>query len=261
MKPQLEVSNLRAGYGAINVLWDVSLSAARGKTTAILGPNGAGKTTLLKTIMGLVSASAGEVRLGGAAITNARTWNLVSRGLVMIPEGRMIFPDMSVHDNLLMGAFPKHARPKSRATLEAVTAMFPRLAERRNQAAGTLSGGEAQMLAMARGLMEQPEVLLIDEPSLGLAPVIVDEIFATLATLRERGMTIILVEQNTHHTLSVADHVYVMRAGKVILSQAGNAIDLDHLHDLYFSREAGSGDSDADTNGASAQAIHTKEHP
>lgn len=237
MKPQLEVESLQAGYGAINVLWDVGVAAAPGKTTTIVGPNGAGKTTLLKAIMGLVPISAGDIRLDGDTITKARTWDLVSRGLVMIPEGRMIFADMSVQENLLMGAFPKHARKHSKATLERVTDMFPKLAERRSQAAGTLSGGEAQMLAMARGLMEQPQVLLIDEPSLGLAPVIVDEIFTTLNALREQGMTIILVEQNTRHALSIADYAYVMRSGQVILSQPGNEVDIEHLHDLYFARD------------------------
>src|SRR5699024_10694770 len=165
--------------------------------------------TLLKAIMGLLPVSKGEVRLGDTPITNTRTWDLVTRGLVMIPEGRMVFPDMSVHDNLLMGAFPKHARQHSAETLERVNGMFPRLAERRNQAAGRLSGGEAQMLAMARGLMEQPQILLIDEPSLGLAPVIVDEIFATLDTLGKQGLTIVLVEQNTRHALATADYAYV----------------------------------------------------
>src|SRR5699024_11640225 len=135
-----------------------------------------------------------------------------------------------------MGAFPKHARRHSAETLARVNAIFPRLAERRNQAAGTLSGGEAQMLTMARGLMEQPQILLIDEPSLGLAPVIVDEIFATLATLGKQGLTIVLVEQNTRHALATADYAYVMRSGKVILAQPAAEVDMEHLHDLYFAR-------------------------
>lgn len=240
MKPQLEMDGLRAGYGAINVLWDVGIKAEPGQTTTIVGPNGAGKTTLLKAVMGLLPVTKGEVRLGDDTITNARTWELVERGLVMIPEGRMVFPDMTVRDNLLMGAFPKHARQRSAEALDRVNEMFPRLAERRKQAAGTLSGGEAQMLAMARGLMEQPEVLLIDEPSLGLAPVIVDEIFNTLANLGKQGMTIVLVEQNTRHALAVADYAYVMRSGKVILSQSASEVDMDHLHDLYFARDENS---------------------
>lgn len=238
MNPQLEIKNLRAGYGSINVLWDVDITAAPGQTTTIVGPNGAGKTTLLKAIMGLIPTSAGDIRLGGKSIANGKTWELVARGQVMIPEGRMIFPDMSVHDNLLMGAFPKHARANCKETLAYVNALFPRLAERRNQMAGTLSGGEAQMLAMARGLMEKPEILLIDEPSLGLAPVIVDEIFRIIGTLREQKMTIVLVEQNTNRALGVADQVYVMRAGKVVLSGPGSEIDINHLHDLYFSRDS-----------------------
>lgn len=237
MNPQLDVEKLRAGYGSINVLWDVDITAAPGQTTTIVGPNGAGKTTLLKAIMGLVPTTSGDIRLGEKSIANGKTWDLVARGQVMIPEGRMVFPDMSVHDNLLMGAFPKHARAHSKETLAYVNDLFPRLAERRNQLAGTLSGGEAQMLAMARGLMEQPEILLIDEPSLGLAPVIVDEIFRIIETLREKNMTIVLVEQNTNRALAVADHVYVMRAGRVVLSGPGSEIDLGHLHDLYFARD------------------------
>lgn len=230
----LEVADLRAGYGAINVLWDVSLTIAVGQTTAIVGPNGAGKTTLLRAIMGLVPTTAGEIRLDGRSITGRATWDLVQAGLVMIPEGRLIFRDMTVEENLLMGAYPKSCRAGYVENLERVYELFPRLKERRRQVAGSLSGGEAQMLAMGRGLMEEPKIVLIDEPSLGLAPVLVDEIFRIIARLRNEQRTIVLVEQNTVRTLKVADHVYLLQAGRVTLSEAAERVDLARLHDLYF---------------------------
>ena len=232
----LEITNLRAGYGAINILWDVSLSIAPGKHTAIIGPNGAGKTTLLRAIMGVVPATQGEIRLRGDLLAEVPTWKLPERGLCMIPEGRMIFRDMSVEENLIMGAFPKASRANVGKNMERGYALFPTLRERRRQMAGSLSGGESQMLAMARGLMADPQILLIDEPSLGLAPVIVREIFSTLETLRAEGRTIVLVEQNTRLAVKAADHVYLMQSGKVLLSQPAVEIDLEKLHDLYFAR-------------------------
>ncbi|HYG90186.1 MAG TPA: ABC transporter ATP-binding protein [Azospirillum sp.] len=238
MKPLLEVDRVRAGYGAINVLWDVSLTANAGETTVIVGPNGAGKTTLLRALMGLVRVQAGDVRVDGVSVRDRKTWDTVSSGLVMIPEGRMIFPDMSVEDNLMMGAFPPKCRANWKANKEMVFEMFPRLKERQGQLAGTLSGGEAQMLAMGRGLMEEPRVCLIDEPSLGLAPVVVDEIFRILARLKQQGLTIVLVEQNTNRALKIADHVYLMQSGRVALSERGEQVDLDRLHALYFAHEA-----------------------
>ncbi len=238
MTNALDVVSLRAGYGAINVLWDVSLTAETGKTTVIVGPNGAGKTTLLRAIMGLVPVAAGDIRVNGQSRKGAKTWDTVADGVVMIPEGRMIFPDMSVEDNLMMGAFPRACRAGWKRNKAMVFDFFPRLAERRDQIAGTLSGGEAQMLAIGRGLMEQPRVCLIDEPSLGLAPVVVDEIFRILGQLRADGMTIILVEQNTSRALKIADHVHLMQSGKVVLSERGDAVDLDRLHALYFAHDA-----------------------
>jgi branched-chain amino acid transport system ATP-binding protein len=232
----LEVQSLRAGYGSINVLWDMSLTIPEGKLTCIVGPNGGGKTTLLRTIMGLIPASAGQIHYDGAECTNAKTWTMVRNGVAMIPEGRMVFRDMTVEDNLLIGGFPARARAK--ANIEMVYDLFPRLKERRDQLASSLSGGEAQMLAMGRGLMEEPRVILVDEPSLGLAPVIVDEVMAILARLRAQGRTIVLVEQNTHKALAIADHVYLVRGGQVILSQPADQVDLHHLHDLYFARDA-----------------------
>lgn len=233
----LKVDRLRAGYGAINVLWDVALNFPLGELTAIIGPNGAGKSTLLKAIMGLVATTQGSVSLDGFSLTGRATWDMASLGLALIPEGRMVFRDMSVEENLAMGAFPRPHRAALGRNMERVFGLFPKLKERRRQLAGSLSGGEAQMLAMGRGLMSEPRVLLIDEPSLGLAPVVVREIFDILRGLKAQGVTIVLVEQNTHMALTLADGVYLMRAGKVILAERSAALDLDRLHDLYFARE------------------------
>ena len=232
----LDIENLRAGYGAINVLWDVSLSIRKGKLTTIIGPNGAGKTTMLRAIMGLLPVDAGSIALDGTPINGTPTWKMSDARVTMIPEGRMTFRDMSVEENLIMGAFPKAHRSHMPARLAEAYAMFPRLHERRRQLAGSLSGGEAQMLAMARGLMSDPSLLIIDEPSLGLAPLVVNELFEILARLNDGKRTIILVEQNTARAVKVADHVYLMQSGRVALSQAAADVDLEHLHALYFAR-------------------------
>ncbi|MBD5803207.1 ABC transporter ATP-binding protein [Aromatoleum evansii] len=232
----LEIANVRAGYGAINILWDLSISVPTGQLTTIIGPNGAGKTTLLRAIMGLVPLSQGSIRLNGQPLDGSSTWHMLERGVAMIPEGRMIFKDMTIEENLMLGAFPKAHRAASQANCDKAYAMFPRLHERRTQLAGTLSGGEAQMLAMARGLMSDPKLLIIDEPSLGLAPVVVNELFEILARLKEEGRTIVLVEQNTHKAVGVADQVYLMQSGKVVLSQPAAEVSLEALHELYFAR-------------------------
>ncbi|WP_300759821.1 ABC transporter ATP-binding protein [Janthinobacterium sp.] len=232
----LKLENLRAGYGAINVLWDVSLDIEKGKLTTIIGPNGAGKTTLLRAIMGLLPAAAGQIVLDGHVLNGIPTWKMGDSGVTMIPEGRMTFRDMSVEENLIMGAFGLPHRAHCKARLEEAWAMFPRLHERRRQLAGSLSGGEAQMLAMARGLMSDPSLLIIDEPSLGLAPLVVNELFEILERLNDGRRTIILVEQNTARAVGVADHVYLLQSGKVALSQPASEVDLEHLHALYFAR-------------------------
>ena len=232
----LELKQVRAGYGAINVLWDVSLTAESGKLTTIIGPNGAGKTTLLRAIMGLLPVTKGEITLDGKSLAGAKTWQMADLSVAMIPEGRMTFRDMSVEENLIMGAFPKAHRGHLNARLEEAYVMFPRLRERRKQLAGSLSGGEAQMLAMGRGLMSDPKLLIIDEPSLGLAPLVVNELFEILARLKDGSRSIILVEQNTNRAVGVADHVVLMQGGKVLLSQAAAEVDLEHVHALYFAR-------------------------
>ena len=234
--PLLEMHQVRAGYGAINVLRDVSLTIQPGTLTAIIGPNGAGKTTLLRAIMGLIPLTQGKIVLSGQALEATPTWAIANLGVTLIPEGRMTFRDMSVEENLIMGAFAKAQRAHVGASLEQAYRMFPRLRERRRQLAGSLSGGEAQMLALGRGLMANPRLLIIDEPSLGLAPLIANELFEILEQLKKEGRSIILVEQNTQRALALADHVYLMQSGKVVLSQEAAEVDLEHLHRLYFSR-------------------------
>jgi len=231
----LETRNLRAGYGAITVLWDLSIGFREGALTAIVGPNGAGKTTLLRALTGLVPHR-GEILLDGRPLAG-RTWDLAAAGLVMVPEGRLVFRDMTVEENLCLGAYPKRCRGRLAANLERMYGLFPRLKERRHQAAGSLSGGEAQMVAMGRGLMAEPRILLIDEPSLGLAPVMVKEVFSIISRLKQDGITILLIEQNTNVALSVADDVHLMRSGDVVLSSPASQVDLDRLHDLYFARD------------------------
>lgn len=232
----LELDRVRAGYGAINVLWDVSLRAQAGQLTAIIGPNGAGKTTLLRAIMGLIPVNGGEIRLDGKRLNGTPTWHMADHGVAMITEDRLIFRDMSVEENLIMGAFHPSHRAHVKARLARSYAMFLRLRERRAQLAGSLSGGEAQMLAMARALMSEPRLLIVDEPSLGLAPVIVNEVFATLERLKADGRTIILVEQNTERAIAIADHVYLMQSGKMALSQAAADVRIDQVNELYFAR-------------------------
>jgi len=238
VKYLLETEKLSAGYGAMEVFWDLSLTFEAGRTTTIVGPNGAGKSTFLKTLMGLIEPREGDIRFKGQSYVKEPTWNRINDGLVMIPEGRLLFSDLSVEENLIMGAYPKKTRKSMEKNREHVFQLFPRLKERRNQEAGTLSGGEAQMLAIGRGLMEEPEICLIDEPSLGLSPVMTNEIFSIFRELKEDKMTIVLVEQNTNQALKIADHVYLMQAGKVTLSEPREAVDLQRLEDLYFARTA-----------------------
>jgi len=234
MADALTVAKVRAGYGAINVLWDVSLTAAAGELTALIGPNGAGKTTLLRAIMGLLPLGGGAVSLGARRLDQLPTWRRAQAGIALIPEGRMLFDSMSVEDNLLIGAYPKAQRGHGLRRLEAAYTMFPKLRERRRQLAGSLSGGEARMLVLARGLMADPKVLLVDEPSLGLAPLVADELFGILAQLRQDGLTIVLVEQHTERAVAIADQVHLMQSGKVVLSQRAAEVSLPRLHEQYF---------------------------
>jgi branched-chain amino acid transport system ATP-binding protein len=214
---QLEVVDLEAGYGEVQVLWGLSLKARRGKLTAIVGANGAGKTTTLRAIAGSIAPWRGKVSFAGEDVTRLPSHTKASRGLALVPEGRQLFSAMTVAENLELGAFSKHAKRPYAERLDQVFHLFPRLAERQRQKAGTLSGGEQQMVAIARGLMSDPEILIIDELSLGLAPVVVYQLLATLKQLKEAGLTILLVEQNVHLALALSDYAYVVAEGRIFM--------------------------------------------
>ena len=205
-------------YGPIRAVRDVSLEVAPGEVVALIGANGAGKTTTLRTIAGLLRPAGGSIRFAGAAVAGVRPHRLVRQGLVLVPEGRGILTRLTVLDNLLLGATARRDRSEVAADLERAYARFPRLAERRAQSAGTLSGGEQQMLAIARALMARPRLLMLDEPSLGLAPLVVREIFAAIRDLKASGVTILLVEQNARAALEIAERAYVLETGRVALS-------------------------------------------
>jgi len=211
----LELRNLTAGYGQVQILWDVDLALERGKLTSLVGGNGAGKTTLLRAVMGSIRPWGGSVAWEGTEITGLPPYRKAGLGLVLVPEGRQLFPRMTVLENLEMGAENPRARRKMTQNLERVYTMFPRLKERAGQRAGTLSGGEQQMLAVARGLMAEPEILMIDELSLGLAPVLVLALFESLLRLKADGLTMLLVEQNVRMALTVSDYAYVLAEGRV----------------------------------------------
>jgi len=225
----LEVRGLGARYGKVPALHDVHLRVGRGRIVTVIGPNGAGKTTLLSAIAGLTPRAAGEVTLAGEPIAGAPVEENVARGLALVPETRELFAGMTVEDNLLLGAFslPRTRRRERASLLEQVFGTFPRLRERRGQLAGTLSGGERQMLALGRALMSGPRLLLLDEPSLGLAPLVVREIFQVIVELRRRGASILLVEQNARAALQVADEGYVLEAGEVSLAGPARALASD----------------------------------
>jgi len=211
----LEVNDLETGYGEVQVLWGLSLVIARGKLTAIVGANGAGKTTTLRAIAGTIRVWSGRVTFEGEDVTRLPAHAKAARGFALVPEGRQLFSTMSVAENLELGAFSARPGRKYGDRLDRVFALFPRLAERRQQIAGTLSGGEQQMLAIARGLMSDPSILIIDEMSLGLAPVLVYQLFSMLKNLREAGLTILLIEQNVHLALAVSDYAYVIAEGRL----------------------------------------------
>ena len=213
-EPLLRVEALEAGYDEVQVLWGISLGAAPGTTTTLVGANGAGKTTSLRAITGNIQPFGGRVFFADEDVTQLAPHAKAARGLVLVPEGRQLFDTMSVQENLEMGAFSKRARRRFAERLDQIYALFPRLKERARQKAGTLSGGEQQMLAIARGIMSDPEVLIIDELSLGLAPVVVQQLTSTLKALKASGMTILLVEQNVQLALALSDYAYVIAEGR-----------------------------------------------
>ncbi|HEX7625242.1 MAG TPA: ABC transporter ATP-binding protein [Anaeromyxobacteraceae bacterium] len=217
----LEVRGLEVSYGEVTALWGVSFDVHAGEIVALVGGNGAGKTTTLKTLSGLLRPRAGTARLDGVPLETLPTTEIVARGLVHVPEGRKLFPEMTVADNLLLGGFSRTARPHQAERLAQVFDTFPRLRERARQLAGTLSGGEQQMVAIGRGLMAGPKILMMDEPSLGLAPIMVDEMFRVIETIHRAGVTVLLVEQNTEHALAIAHRAFVLESGRVVLAGTG----------------------------------------
>jgi branched-chain amino acid transport system ATP-binding protein len=220
----LELRDVSSGYGEVQILWDTSLNLEEGKLTALVGANGAGKTTLLRTVMGLIRPWGGSIWFEGKDVSNMPAYKKADLGLVMVPEGRQLFTDMTVAENLEMGASPVRARDNLSHNLEKVYSLFPRIKERANQKAGTLSGGEQQMLAVARGLMAEPRILMFDELSLGLAPVLVLSLFENLLELKKTGLTMLLVEQNVQMALAVSDYAFVLARGRVDLE--GESRDL-----------------------------------
>ena len=231
----LQVDGLSTGYGRTQILWDLSLKVDEGEFVALIGANGAGKSTLLRTISGVIRPWAGTISFEGKRIDTMAPDDIVDLGLSHIPESRKLFTDMSIRENLEMGAYPRRSWKVRRDTMREVFELFPRLQERANQLARTLSGGEQQMLAMGRGLMSRPKMCIIDEPSNGLAPKVVTEVFEILKSMREKGMTILLVEQNVRQTLSIADRAYVVENGRLALEGACHVLQQsDHVRKAYL---------------------------
>jgi branched-chain amino acid transport system ATP-binding protein len=232
----LEVEGLEVAYGDLQVVWGVSFTVPERSIVAVLGPNGAGKTTTLRAIMGLLPVRAGSVAYRGQPVTGVLTHELVERGIAMIPESRSTFATMTVAQNLELGAYARRARAQRDATMAEVYEVFPRLAERRSQVAGTLSGGERQMLAIGKALMARPDLLILDEPSLGLAPVVVEATFETIRSIRERGVSVLMVEQLVELTLELVDHAYILEMGQIVAD--GSTDELRHdprVRDAYLS--------------------------
>ncbi|MCX8996948.1 ABC transporter ATP-binding protein [Rhizobiaceae bacterium BDR2-2] len=231
----LTLENIHAGYGATTILQDVSLTVAAGEVVTIVGANGAGKTTTLRTVAGLIAPTAGRITFEGTDITRLSAHDTVDLGITLIPEGRQLFADMTVRENLLMGAYRKAARSAQNETLDHVLTLFPRVKERLGQNAGSLSGGEQQMVAIARGMMSKPKLLMFDEPSLGLAPIIVQQVFDVIDTIVKTGATVLIVEQNVFHTLKAADRGYVLENGEIVLSDSADALlTNDHVRQAYL---------------------------
>ena len=225
----LEIENLVVHYGKINALKGVSLSVDAGDIVTIIGSNGAGKTTLLQTISGVVRPTAGTVKFNGQKISGERSDLILKRGVAHVPEGRRVFSELTVEENLLCGAYISNDKAEKKRLIEEQYSFFPRLAERKTQAAGSLSGGEQQMLAIARGLMSKPEILLLDEPSLGLAPILVEKIFDMVTEInKQKGTTILLVEQNANIALHVASYGYILETGKITVGNTTEALKSDN---------------------------------
>ena len=235
----LSVESLDVFHGDVQAVRKVSFRVDEGEVVTLIGANGAGKTTTLRAVAGLLAPRTGRVVFDGREVAGRPANELASRGIVLVPESRQLWPAMTVLENLRMGAYPKRARGRADATLEEVFAMFPILERRASQKAGTLSGGEQQMCAIGRGLMTQPRLLLLDEPALGLSPLLVREVFASLRAIRARGVTIVLVEQNVPHALALADRAYVLETGRVTLTGTSTELLADHrVRDGYLGYES-----------------------
>ena len=230
----LELHGITAGYGHFTALWDVSLRVAEGEAVAVVGPNGAGKTTLLRVISGLIAPRAGRITFEGAEVAGHPAYDIVAHGVAHVPEGRRLFPGLTVADNLKMGAFLPSARGHYRESLERVYTLFPVLAERQDQRAGSMSGGEQQMLALGRAIMSRPKIILLDEPSLGLAPVMVLRVFDLIRRVREEGYTILVVEQNVRQVLKLVDRAYLLEVGRIkVEGRAAELSEQDFVRKAY----------------------------
>lgn len=227
MNPLLDVKGVDVLYGDVQVIWDLSIHVEEGNIVALVGANGAGKTTLLKTISGIIHAKRGEILFSGKSLFKRKPQEVVDMGISHVPEGRRLFSNLTVLENLKLGAYLSRARPFFNESLERANTLFPVLRARKNQKAGSLSGGEQQMLAIARALMSQPELLMLDEPSLGLSPIIVRTMFELIQTLNDQKITILLVEQNIHQALRIAHRAYVLKTGKIAMNGRGDELLAD----------------------------------
>ena len=230
----LELNNLTAGYGSFQALFSVNLEVKEGEAIAVIGPNGAGKTTLLRTISGMLPVQSGNLSMEGTSLKDVPPYRIIDLGIAHVPENRRLFTSMSIEDNLRMGAFTPNARPHFEERLDFIFNLFPRLKERRSQIAGTLSGGEQQMCAIGRALMSSPKLLLMDEPSAGLAPVIVNQVFQLVQQIRDQGLTVLIVEQNIEQVLQIVDRAYLMEVGTIKISgKAEELIQSESLRKAY----------------------------
>jgi branched-chain amino acid transport system ATP-binding protein len=231
----LKVSHLDASYGFLQILWDVTLEVGDGEFVALIGPNGAGKSTTMRAIAGLLKPSRGEIQFNGQAIGGLPAHEVTRKGISYVSENLNLFTGMTVRENLLLGAYTVHDKAQQLETLDFVFSLFPRLAERKSQLAGTMSGGERKMLAIARGMMSRPTMMLVDEPSLGLAPYLVADVFNSLRKLQERGVTILLVEQRVNATLAITDRAYVLEHGRITLTGPSHELkDNEHIRKAYM---------------------------
>ncbi len=223
----LEVENINSYYGNIHALKDISFTVNEGEIVSLIGANGAGKSTTLRTVSGLMNSRTGSIKYNGKDISKVRADELPSQGIALVPEGRGVFASLTVEENLDLGAYTRKANKQVKADIDSMYQLFPRLGERKKQYAGTMSGGEQQMLVIARALMSQPKLLLLDEPSMGLAPVLVDAVFETIQKIQKEGVTVLLVEQNAHMALQVADRGYVLQSGQIVIADSAEKLRKD----------------------------------